>query len=489
MLVSPCGVEESDRDLLLAGRAATVAVNRANASRWAALLGFFARKLAGENERRRQNPLAPLTARQETVVEVGELWGMSSGALRRELNAAIFLAERMPKVMGLVESGALDNYRARMIADAIRVQINQDNDEVSLDAVDRRISKFLLKHVRALDDSDDGLVCCTIRQLQNKLSYEVRKLRSADAEKRFAQRYRERRATAQAGEDGMGWLTIEHAVDRVQLAHHRLTLAAKELRANGDTRTLDQLRSDLALDLLIGVNSDGERANVPVPSFARPVINVTVPIQTLMGIADHPGELSGGTVIPASLARAIAHRPGATWYRMLTDARGQMAELSTKSYQPTAPIWRAVVAENTSCFRPGCDRPATECELDHRQRWPEGSTSTANLWPACKADHKAKHADGFSIEMLNDGHFALKTPTGFTHPISTSTHPVSDEWPEISDPSDFQFTAAEFLDTLAYIRIEHALKPDHTGLWEDGQRPFYEFADLDVSQTIYEQAA
>lgn len=268
-------------------------MNRANAIRWSALLAFFRRKLAAQKRRASDNAHAPLTARQETVVEVGELWGISSGTLRRELNIAIFLAERLPSVWSLAQRGSLDHGRARLIADALRREVDADT---SLEVTDRRISTYLLKHLRALDD--EGLICCTTRQLQNKLAYEVRRLRSADAESRFARRYADRTATAHAGEDGIGWLTIESSVDRVQVAHHRLTLAAKALRANGDTRTLDQLRSDLALDLLSGVTTSGEPASVPVPSFTRPIINVTVPIQTLMGIADHPGELSGGTVIP-----------------------------------------------------------------------------------------------------------------------------------------------------------------------------------------------
>lgn len=79
-------------------------------------------------------------------------------------------------------------------------------------------------------------------------------------------------------------------------------------------------------------------------------------------------------MIPAELARAIA-----SWYRMLTDAAGEFVTLSTKSYRPTDPIWRYVVAEQPTCAHPGCDRPSTECELDHIVAWPLGQTSTDNL--------------------------------------------------------------------------------------------------------------
>lgn len=42
------------------------------------------------------------------------------------------------------------------------------------------------------------------------------------------------------------------------------------------------------------------------------IVNVTVSLETLAGLREDPGQLSGGTVIPAELARAIATREGAT---------------------------------------------------------------------------------------------------------------------------------------------------------------------------------
>ena len=126
-------------------------------------------------------------------------------------------------------------------------------------------------------------------------------------------------------------------------------------------------------------------------------INVTVPIQTLMGVSDDPGCLSGGTVVPATLARMIAQQPGSTWHRMLTDEAGRCVEVSTS---PTPPPPRSGTTSSPvgrTCFRAGCDRPAADCQLDHRVPFPAGPTSNRNLQPACERDHKAKHADGFGM--------------------------------------------------------------------------------------------
>jgi hypothetical protein len=245
-------------------------------------------------------------------------------------------------------------------------------------------------------------------------------------------------------DDGTGSLTIGNSIDQIQLADYRLTLAAQQKRAEGDERTLEQLRADLAVDLILG------RDEVTTPTYARPIVNLTVPIQTVMGIADQPGTLSGGTVVPPSLARIIAQQPGATWHRMLTDPAGRCVELSTKSYKPTAPIWRQVVATFGSCFRRGCTRPATGCELDHRIPWPDGETSTANLAPGCPRDHKAKHAEGFSLEQDPDGTLTLRTRAGFTHTTAPTAHPASDQWPHDSG-FQIQFTPTELLDALVEI--------------------------------------
>jgi hypothetical protein len=301
---------------------------------------------------------------------------------------------------------------------------------------------------------------------RSKLSYEIRLLRSADAEERFRKAYAGRDVQKIDGEDGMSWLTISATTDKVQLAGHRLTLAAKQLRNQGDERTLDQLRSDLAIDLLTGRERD-----VPLPTYARPIVNLTVPIQTVMGLDDDPGVLSGGQVVPAGLARMIAQHPDATWHRMLTDQAGEMVELSTTSYQPTKAIWTQVVAEHATCFRSGCDTPSTEAELDHRIAWPRGRTTTANLWPGCKRDHKAKHAPGFAIEHGENGSYVLKTAAGFRHTVGGTQHPVNNarRVPEVEDPG-FQFSATELLDAIGYLRdLDLTNRSEHYEIdWEEG---------------------
>jgi len=353
-----------DHDLLAGGLADAVAAWRAEAPRWARLVEFHRRREADHRARRAADPHFALTPRQATALEVSELWGWSEAHTRHQLNVALFLSARMPQLWAWCLAGQLDPYLATTIADQARHLLGNELDHLRLG---ERLSVFLAKRLRDHDGMAVPVVGVSAKQVRNKLTYKINRLRSRDAEERFRHRYDDRGVRQVDTEDGMATLTIASSVDQVQRAEHRLTLAAKQRRAAGDPRTVAQLKADLAIDLLVGrVDGRSEGGAVPVPTFARPIINVTVPIQTLLGIADDPATLSGGRVIPAGLARRIAAEPGATWYRMLTNEAGQLLALSTRSYTPTAPIWRQMVAEQTSCYRPNCDRPATGCELDHR---------------------------------------------------------------------------------------------------------------------------
>jgi hypothetical protein len=482
MLAVPDLTGLSDRELLLGGRDDVIAENRASAQRWARLVEFFRRRDQQYPAKKQASPNFALTARQETVVEVGELWAVSEPWLRKQLNVALCLTEHFPEIWQLCLSGALDSYRATLVADAARTNLDHPEEYWRFA---RRITRYLRRHLSAVDGvpGSEPMVQCTHRQLRNKINYELRLLRAGDAEARFRKKYADRHVTGHDDEDGMSWLTINNTTDKIRLAHHRLTLAAKQKRADGDDRTLDQLRADLAVDLLTG-----QAEGIPVPAYARPIVNLTVPIQTVMGLSDHPGVLSGGTVIPAGLCRMIAQHPESTWRRMLTDPAGRMVELSTTSYQPTAAIWSWVVAEYGSCFRPGCETPAAEAELDHRVRWPEGPTDTTNVWPGCKSDHKAKHAPGFSIVQTRDGGYALRTPAGFQHPIERTEHPASDrlDVPTPDRPDGFQFSATELADAISYLReVDEEQRPlDLAQMWEVG----CEDALADVLDQIYAAA-
>ena len=470
----------SDHELLAGCACDQVWENFLAAQQAARLEEFRCRREAEQQVTRARDGHFALTPLQETIVEAGDLLGLTQQQVAERLRITRALQRDFPGVWELCRTGALDAYRAALVVDAAKPVLDRP-EQLSLLAT--RIAGWLRSKI-STDGDQAGLVACTSRQLRNKLTYEIRKIKPRSAEERFTAAFKGRHVRAQVDEDGMGYLGVSHCSTDVQLADYRLTLAAQALRNAGDQRTTAQLRADLLIDLAIGrvqipadtsTLEDAADADPATPAgadpagvvqaltagrFARPILNITVPIQTVMGLSDHPGIASGGTPVPATLVRMLARDPESSWYRMLTDGP-RMVELSTTSYRPTAPLWREVVARDQACYQPACDRPATESELDHRTPWPTGQTTATNLSPGCKRDHKAKHSHGYRLTQNTDGTTTLHTRGGFTHHTEHRDQPWLDEWPA-EETFETQYTAGQIMDAIRYLRAHDRMLSAYT---------------------------
>jgi hypothetical protein len=230
-------------------------------------------------------------------------------------------------------------------------------------------------------------------------------------------------------EDGMAELhAFLPAVEATRI-YRRLDAFARAA-APGDPRTMDQRRTDVFADLLLGTRSSDSSASV--------VVQVTVPATMLMGLDDQPGELAGYGPIPAAVARDIA--AGGTWKRLLTDPEsGQLLDYGRSTYRPPAGLADFVRARDHRCVFPGCSRSADACDLDHRIRYPDGPTSAENLECRCRHHHRLKHEGGWTVEYVNRAHI-WTTPTGHQYirepePIA-QPQPQPDTKPEPADPND-----------------------------------------------------
>jgi len=113
-------------------------------------------------------------------------------------------------------------------------------------------------------------------------------------------------------------------------ADEQITARAKELKAAGLEGDMDQLRARAYLDLLLGTDSrqgqDPGGAPGAAPAGFAGRVTLTVPLATLAGLADRPGELGSlGPVDPwlaRDLAAAAAANPKTTWCLTVTDGQG-----------------------------------------------------------------------------------------------------------------------------------------------------------------------
>jgi hypothetical protein len=409
------------RDLLLDTRRLQIESNRCETARARATTRLFQHLQSDVEARRARDPHFTLTPLQETITETQPVTGQTPHKIRSDIETILVADKHLPWLAARLDAGWIDLYRARPVIDALT------DDLAEHPKARARFSALMQDWFDRAATDCPGLANKTIVQIRNRVNYVLAKVLPSEFDRRFKRRHAARHVSSHSTGDGMAALTIDTDVVSVKLAAHHLDLLARDARTAGDERTLDQLRTDLAIDLLTGRHQGTSSGGVTgTGNWARSIINVTVPFQTLMGISDEPGRM-GDEVIPASLVRRLAEDPDSTWYRLLTDpARGGM-ELSTTAYTPTGPIWREVVALQPTCYAPTCTRPAAECELDHRLRYPEGPTSTANLGPGCRRDHRGKHASGASLHRRSDGRLAYTTRAGLTHLISPAEQPVCDD--------------------------------------------------------------
>jgi hypothetical protein len=157
---------------------------------------------------------------------------------------------------------------------------------------------------------------------------------------------------------------------------------------------------------------------------------VTVDLTTLLGLNQHPGELSGYGPISADLARELSN--DATLRRLVTDpVTGAMADLGRRSYAPSRHLRRVVNAQHRTCRFPGCARRDIDCDCDcdcdcdHETPWSRGGrTDRGNLHPLCRMHHNLKTRKLCHVDINADGTEIWTSALGFRYTKSAATYPL-----------------------------------------------------------------
>lgn len=274
-------------------------------------------------------------------------------------------------------------------------------------------------------------------------------------------------------QDGMAGLWIVLAASEAVRVDSTLDALARRSREAGDPRTLDQLRADELVDRVLGrsrhvVAADATEApsqrgggqedrdflGTPLPadssvaaastepaaphpghvcpSGPRTVVHVTVPLTTLMGADDEPGDLAGYGPVDAQQARAMALDLGSTWQRLVTDPlSGTVLDVGRSTYRPPAALADHVRHRDKYCTAPGCPVPAARCDLDHTVEYdpapdgspprPLGTTCAQNLGPLCRTHHRLKTAGILRVRQPTAGEFLWHTPSGHSFRVRAGT--------------------------------------------------------------------
>jgi hypothetical protein len=188
------------------------------------------------------------------------------------------------------------------------------------------------------------------------------------------------------------------------------------LKRKGEGRTMNQLRADLFLSILLGEEL-GQEGSGPGPGG----VELRVDLETLAGLTDAPGELLGMGPVIADIARKVAEeqRHG-RWSWTVTDPEtGMPVCTGVTRRRPLTETRRFVEARNPTCIFPGCRMPSSHCDLDHRRPWSEGgSTCSGNLVPLCRRHHRCRHRLGWRHSPLPGGDHLWISPLGYRYTTS-----------------------------------------------------------------------
>jgi hypothetical protein len=127
-------------------------------------------------------------------------------------------------------------------------------------------------------------------------------------------------------------------------------------------------------------------------------VAVTVPVMTLLGLAEEPGDLAGhGPIDPDTARRLAAQAP--SFLRLLTHPEtGAVLSVGRDRYTVPADLKAWLRVRDETCRFPGCSRRAERCDIDHITHWAHGGTTAHhNLIHLCRKHHRLKHTTTWSV--------------------------------------------------------------------------------------------
>jgi len=306
-----------------------------------------------------------------------------------EMSFALDLAERLPQVFEMLSDGVIDLRRTRVI--------EHGTCHLSVAAARGVVERI----------AEAALVMTTgeLRSRIHKLCIEAN---SAEATDRYERAVADRMVVAEPTVDGTAnLLGLDLAPDRVAAVSRKINTIAKSLRRDGETRTMDQLRADVYLDLL---NGKEYRAS------DKTVVHLAADLDTLAGLSEHPGDLNGFAPVISDIARQVAqdHSDGdGEWRYTITDTKtGQHFCDGITRRRPTTAQRRHIQSRNRTCVFPGCRMPSVDCDIDHTVAFSDGgATCPCNNAPACRHDHRLKD-HGWTYVRLRNGRYQWTSPLG-----------------------------------------------------------------------------
>ncbi|MDK1328119.1 HNH endonuclease signature motif containing protein [Arthrobacter sp. zg-Y1143] len=303
-----------------------------------------------------------------------------------------------------------------------------------------------------LPEFEAALLKAAQGQTRSQFSAKARRLREKKypqtIEVRHLTAFEKRRVSLDREEDGMSCLSAYLRAAEAQQIYTALSSAARGEQSDGDSRTTDQLRSDILAQLLMGglgsarfddgsarrgsgtgpdaagggaagraagsgpenaiADEDADKSGV----LPRAEIMVLINAETLFGANEDPAELHGYGPISAEAARRLA-RTATRWTGLVQNPdTGEILGVGRRRKVP-AGLARWLRARDGTCRFPGCRVSTAVSEIDHTTDWADGGpTDHGNLAHLCRRHHRFKTLGFWKASQPEPGVMEWTSPSG-----------------------------------------------------------------------------
>ncbi|WP_440347932.1 HNH endonuclease [Modestobacter versicolor] len=396
----------------------------------------------------------PVQVSEFFVDELALARGISVTAASRLLERSLVWVHELPDTWGALADGLVDPPRAAAIAKALGGQ--------SVDA-GGKVAAAVVAEVEA-QALEWALAGETPRRLQERTAAALIALDEAAADRRRKKAEANADVVTRATADGMGQLIADLPMPVAVACREAVDGYARMAKADGDTRPIGQLRTQIMADLILrpwdtsrepvtahlrviaplpvlgappARPHDGDR--VPTDADAASVDGAPITAGQLRALLEQLDALCpGGLQAPAGGSLGIDLTDPATGALRATVSRPELERLVRRGcrdhpvrdcgcpaltapppvgrYTPTPAQQRFVKARDRTCRHPGCRRPARWTDTDHVHPHADGgATDCGNLCSLCRRHHRLKtHAPGWRFTMTDDGTLTVTTPSGVT---------------------------------------------------------------------------
>jgi hypothetical protein len=327
---------------------------------------------------------------------------LSPTTAQSRIDVARVLVSHLPNTISALASGEISTAHANVIAKETATAIRNGLSEEGIFRVEQAALAYAEFH--------------TPGQVATKVKTTIAKFSPEEFEEIVDRARDSRRVSCYPEADGMATVVAILPAEDAQTVMK--SIEAYILKRNQDDEgdaewsmlSADMKRADaltyIASQALASMADD-------VRPHRRPIsIGVAVDLQTLLGLAENPGQLAGYGAIPASVARRLA--ADGNWQRFISDpTTGNLLDFGREKYTPPQELVDYLLARDRVCRFPGCRRTGQSSDIDHALSWESGGeTNPANLGLLCRRHHRMKTHGGWKLESNADGSCTWESPVG-----------------------------------------------------------------------------